>query len=74
MTECTSAAAPSRPSPPPPGEEAWGRAAEAAVEALRLDPQRTRAGLLCVAAGAAVLVALVSIVQGGRRELLRTVE
>ncbi|HPA51253.1 MAG TPA: ABC transporter permease [Thermoanaerobaculia bacterium] len=74
MTECTSAAAASLPPPPPPGEEAWGRAAEAAVEALRLDPQRTRAGLLCVAAGAAVLVALVSIVQGGRRELLRTVE
>jgi putative ABC transport system permease protein len=56
------------------GDEAWTRAAEAAVEALRLDPQRTRAGLLCVAAGAAVVVALVSIVQGGRRELLRSVE
>ncbi len=55
-------------------DEAWTRAAEAAVEALRLDPQRTRAGILCVAAGAAVVVALVSIVQGGRRELLRSVE
>jgi hypothetical protein len=55
-------------------DETWTRAAEAAVEALRLDPQRTRAGLLCVAAGAAVVVALVSIVQGGRRELLRSVE
>lgn len=55
-------------------DEAWSRAAEAAVEALRLDPQRTRAGILCVAAGAAVVVALVSIVQGGRRELLRSVE
>jgi putative ABC transport system permease protein len=55
-------------------DETWTRAAEAAVEALRLDPQRTRAGILCVAAGAAVVVALVSIVQGGRRELLRSVE
>ncbi len=75
VDEFTSAA----PAPPPrsPGtgtDEAWARAAEAAVEALRLDPQRTRAGLLCVAAGAAVVVALVSIVQGGRRELLRSVE
>lgn len=58
----------------PVREDAWARAAETAVEALRLDPQRTRAGLLCVAAGAAVVVALVSIVQGGRRELLRSVE
>lgn len=74
MTECTSGPAASAPRPPVPAEEAWGRAAEAAVEALRLDPQRTRAGLLCVAAGAAVLVALVSIVQGGRREILRSVE
>ena len=55
-------------------EEAWSRAAETALEALRLDPQRTRAGLFCVAAGAAVVVALVSIVQGGRKELLRSVE
>ncbi len=66
--------------PPPPAdrvarkaEEAWARAAETAVEALRLDPQRMRAGLFCVAAGAAVVVSLVSIVQGGRRELLRSV-
>jgi len=59
---------------PAGAEETWARAAEAAAEALRLDPQRTRAGLFCVAAGAAVVVALVSIVQGGRRELLRSVE
>lgn len=65
--------APTSPGPGGP-EEAWGRAAETALEALRLDPQRTRAGLFCVAAGAAVVVALVSIVQGGRRELLRSVE
>ena len=71
--EFTSAAA-APPARPPAGDEAWARAAEAAVEALRLDPQRTRAGLLCVAAGAAVVVSLVSIVQGGRLELLRAVE
>jgi putative ABC transport system permease protein len=73
--KCTSAAeaTPARPDTAA-SEEAWTRAAEAAVEALRLDPQRTRAGLLCVAAGVAVVVALVSIVQGGRRELLRSVE
>jgi len=75
MGEFTSAseAAPAA-TAPPPRDDPWGRAAETAVEALRLDPQRTRAGLLCVAAGAAVVVALVSIVQGGRRELLRAVE
>ena len=73
--EFTSAAPvdPSRPAGGTP-EEAFGRAAETALEALRLDPQRTRAGLFCVAAGAAVVVALVSIVQGGRQELLRSVE
>lgn len=70
--EFTSAAPSRRPGGAP--EEAWGRAAETAIEALRLDPQRTRAGLFCVAAGAAVVVALVSIVQGGRQELLRSVE
>ena len=74
MGEFTSAAEVTSPLPGPPADEAWGRAVEAALEALRLDPQRTRAGLLCVAAGAAVVVALVSIVQGGRRELLRSVE
>jgi macrolide transport system ATP-binding/permease protein len=75
IQECTSAAAAPAPRPPAAGaEESWTRATEAAVEALRLDPQRTRAGLLCVAAGAAVVVSLVSIVQGGRRELLRAVE
>ena len=75
MNECTSAAAARASRTEAAGSgESWARAAETAVEALRLDPQRTRAGLLCVAAGAAVLVALVSIVQGGRRELLRSVE
>ncbi len=58
--EFTSAAPvdPSRPAGRTP-EEAFGRAAETALEALRLDPERTRAGLFCVAAGAAVVVALV---------------
>ena len=74
MGEFTSAAEPPLLRPGASREDAWRRATEAAVEALRLDPQRTRAGLLCVAAGAAVVVALVSIVQGGRRELLRAVE
>lgn len=75
MGEFTSAsdATPNRKAPGS-ADESWARAMEEAVEALRLDPQRTRAGLLCVAAGAAVVVALVSIVQGGRRELLRSVE
>lgn len=47
---------------------------EAARDALRVDPQRTRAALLCVAAGMAVIVSLVSIVAGGRREMLLAVE
>jgi putative ABC transport system permease protein len=75
MHECTSAAEATPSRPDATGADGpWGRATETAIEALRLDPQRTRAGLLCVAAGAAVIVALVSIVQGGRRELLRAVE
>lgn len=47
---------------------------EAAIDALRVDPERSRAALLCVAAGMAVVVALVSIVSGGRREMLLAVE
>lgn len=45
-----------------------------ALDALRVDPARTRTALLCVASGAAVIVSLVSIVAGGRREMLRSVE
>lgn len=69
--ESTSGAAPPR---------AWeggvlpGTSLLAALDALRVDPPRARTALLCVASGAAVIVALVSIVAGGRREMLRAVE
>jgi len=47
---------------------------ETALAALGHEPQRTRAGVLCVASGMAVIVALSSIAVGGRREILKAVE
>ena len=49
-------------------------ALEEALESLRRDRARTRAGLFCVAAGMAIIVSLSAIVAGGRREMLRSVE